>query len=165
MTFLTPVLLMCLKNLWNMVNASMGQMYSMMALPPYIYVTFTNSVMTRPIHEGADSDFAARVMGRCVGALVVNKLAANHSCPDSISDVEKECISTILGIRGDDLMLLLRHKGAIKLTNMIFFALANIDDSAPARVPSDVLDVARQTFGIISRVPPPSGIEYRVAAR
>ena len=141
-----------MKKLWNVVRVSNGQGNSA-PLPPYIFGAFTHSVMSRRIHKGAD--FATGVMGRCVGAFVVNKLAADlYSRTDSIRDIELECISTILGTRKDDVILLLRHQGAIELTNMVYFVLANIDEFPPANVPSDVLDVVQQTLGVLSRALP-----------
>ena len=137
---------MCLKNLWNVVN----EQGNSAPLPSYIYGAFSHSVMTRPIHKGAD--LATGVMGRCAGALVVNKLAADlNSRTESIKDVELGCISTILGTKRDDVTLLLSHRGAIELSNMVFFALAY---SASATVPSDVLDAVQQTFSILSQALP-----------
>ncbi|SRR6266702_3043563 len=143
---------MCLKSLWNVLRAS-NEPGNLVPLPSYIYGAFTNSVMTRRIRE--QSDLAVRVIGRCVGALIVNKLAADiNSRNVPVSNDELACLSVILGFKSDDVMLLLSHPGAIEFMNVVSLAWVNIDSSASASVPSDVPDVFQQTFGILSQALP-----------
>ncbi|KAH9071447.1 hypothetical protein EDB83DRAFT_2364006 [Lactarius deliciosus] len=140
-----------MKNLWDFTREYNERGNS--PLPSYISVAFTNPEMTHRIRN--QRDLAVRVVGRCVGALVVNKLAAyikSRNVP--VSNVELACLSAILSTERDDVLLLLRHPGAIELTNIVLFALANIDTSASTSVPSDALDVILQTFGILSRALP-----------
>jgi hypothetical protein len=74
--------------------------------------------MTRRIRTG-QHDLVVHVIGRCVGALVVNKLAADiNSRNNPVRDDELACLSAILGTKSDDVMLLLSHPGAIEFTNM-----------------------------------------------
>jgi hypothetical protein len=142
---------MCLNSLWNFVKAS-NERENSAPLPSYVYVAFTNSVMAQGIRE--HHDLTVRVLGRCVGALVASKLAADiNSGYVSVGDDELACISAILGTTSDDVVLLLRHPGAIELTNIVFLTSTN-NDSASARVPSEVLDVVRWTFNILSQALP-----------
>ncbi len=147
------VLHVCLEGLWNVVRA-FNERGNSVPLPSYVYVAFTNSVMTRRIRE--QSDPAVRVIGRCVEALVVNKLAADiNSRNVPVSNDELACLSGILGTKSDDLMLLLSHPGAIEFTNMIFFAFDDFYSFTLATVPSYVLDVVQQTSSTLSRSLPP----------
>ena len=107
--------------------------------------------MIRRIREQRDP--SACSIGQCVGALVVNKLVADlNSRADSISDVELECISAILGTMNDEVVFLLRHQGAMELTN--FLTLVNIFDFDSARMPSDVLLTIQQTLDVLYRALP-----------
>ncbi|KAH9014086.1 hypothetical protein EDB85DRAFT_2123780, partial [Lactarius pseudohatsudake] len=149
------VLRMCLNGLWNIVRVS-NERGNSVPLPSYIYCAFNKSMMARRIHQAADSDLTTGVIRRCVGALVVNKLAAdNNLCADPTGNsIKLECLSAILDITSDDATLLHRHPGAIEFTNIISLAWVNINSSTSARVPSDVLDVVQQTFGILYQVLP-----------
>ena len=139
-------------NLWHITRES-NKLGSAEPLPPYICLAFTNPEMTRRIH--GESGLDVHVIGRCVEALVVNKLVVDISaCNGVASNVERACLSAILGTKSDDVLLLLRHQGAIELTNIVFLAWANIDSSDSASVPLDVLDVVHQTFTILSQVLP-----------
>ena len=144
----------CLKGLWYFGRA-FNQLGNSMPLPS---VALTDPDpdpdMTRRISD--QGDLAVHVIGRCVGALFVNKLAADiNSRTEPIRNVELKCLSAILGIKCDDVMHLLRHPGAIEFMNIVFFAWANIDSIPSARVPSDVLDVFQQTSGALSQALPP----------
>jgi hypothetical protein len=126
---------MWMKNLWHFTRGY-NERGNSVPLPSYVCIAFTNPEMTRRIRE--ERDLAVRVIGRCVEALVVNKLAADiNSRSVPVSNDELACLSAILGTKSDDVMLLLNHPGAIEFTNMIFLAL---DDSTPTHetVPSYV---------------------------
>jgi hypothetical protein len=143
------VLRISLNSLWNFIKVS-NEGGNSAPLPSY--VAFTNSVMTQGIRE--HDDLTVRVIGRCVGALVASKLAANVDVDIvSVRDDELACISAILGVRSDDVIPLLHHPGAIEFTNIIFLACTN-DDSASVRLHSKVLGVVQQTFSILSQVLP-----------
>lgn len=118
-------------------------------LPSYVSVAFTNPEMSRRICK--QRDLAIREMGRCVGALVVNKLAADvNSLKVLAHDDEIACISSITGTNSDAVKLLLTHTGAVELTNLVFLALDDSDDSSPGTVPTYLLDVVQQTFSALS---------------
>ena len=148
---------MCLRGLWYFQRASNqlgNQLGNSGTLPPSICATFSKypqmSHCTR-MHR----DIATRELGRCVDALVVNKLAANlNSRTDPIGDVELRCLSAILDCSTNDVVLLLAHRGAIEFTNMAFLALPKINSERFASVPPDVLDVVQQTFGILYQALP-----------
>ncbi|KAI9447556.1 hypothetical protein H4582DRAFT_1894632 [Lactarius indigo] len=141
-----------MKNLWHFTRGY-NEPGNPMPLPTCVSIAFTNPEMICRIRK--QRDLAVRVIGRCVEALVVNKLAADIKSRDApVSNAELACLSAILGTKSDDLLHLLRHPGAIELTNIIFLAWANIDTSASTNVPSDVLDVIQQTFGFLSQALP-----------
>ena len=141
----TSCLQVCLKGLWYF-ERTFNQLGNSSR------VTLTDPEMIDRIHE--QHDLTVRVIGRCVGALVVNKLAADiksRSIP--VSNNELACLSAILDTKSHDVMRLLSYPGAIEFTNMVFLALDNFD-SASARVPSDVPEVVQETFGILSKALP-----------
>ena len=146
----TNSLRVCLKYLWYFDRTS-NHPGDSVAILSYICVAFSSPDMISRIREQRDP--SACSIGQCVGALVVNKLIADlNSRADSISDVELEYISAILDTTNDEVVLLLRHKGVIELTN--FLTLANIVDFASARVPSDVLITIQQTLDVLYRALP-----------
>jgi len=105
------------------------------------------------------------VIGRCVEALVVNKLAANiNSRNVPVSNDELACLSAILGTKSDDVMLLLRHSGAIEFTNMVFLSLNNFYSFTREVVsPPYLLDVVQHTSSALSQaLPPELNVEMRL---
>ena len=144
-------------HLWmkNLLNFTKGynQSGDSVPLPSFLCIAFTNPEMTRRIRE--ERDLAVRVMGRCVGALVVSKLVADinsRHVPVSTSDLA--CLSAILGIKSVDVERLLHNPGAIEFMNMIFLALDNFYSFTLETVPSDISDVVQATFSILSQVLP-----------
>ncbi|KAH9002381.1 hypothetical protein EDB86DRAFT_3074161 [Lactarius hatsudake] len=151
----TSCLRMCLKGLWHFVHA-FNQLGNSAPLPPRICNAFSEPATTHLVRE--ESDLAARVIGRCAGALIVNKLAADlqvHSGTISVDSAEVAYLSAILGTESDGVIHLLGHLGAIEFTNIVFLALDNAGSFHPDNVPSDVLDVTEQTFSILSQALPP----------
>jgi hypothetical protein len=123
-------------------------------LPPDVCITFANPEMTRRIRE--ERDLAVRVIGRCVEALVVNKLATDiKSRRNEASNDELACISAILGTKSDIVEVLLNHPGAIEVTNMIFLALDDFYSFTLETMPLYVLEVVQETFSSLSRALPP----------
>ena len=145
----TSCLRVCLKGLWYF-GRTFHQLGNSMSLPSDGRVAFTNPETIRRVRE--QHDLPVRVIGRCVEALVVGKLAADiNSRNFPVGTNELACLSAILDTKSHDVMLLLNHPGAIEFTNIVFLALDIFYSSAPARLPSDVPDVVQQTFGILSR--------------
>jgi hypothetical protein len=137
-----------MENLWYSTR-EYNERGNSLPLPSYVRIAFTNPEMTRRIRE--ECDFAVRVTGRCVEALVVSKLTTNinsGNVPVSDDDSELACLSAILGSKTRDVMLLLEHPGAVEFTNMIFLALDNF--FTLETVPLDVLNVVQGTFRILS---------------
>jgi len=138
----------CLKGLWHFGQA-FNQLGNSVPLPSYVRIAFTNPEMTRRIRE--QRDLTVHVIGRCVEALVVNKLASDIKSRDvPVSDDELECLSAILDSKSHDVMVLLNHPGAIEFTNMVFLAL---DDfySTDGTMPSFALDVVQRTSSSLSQ--------------
>ena len=147
----TGCLQMCLKGLWYF-GRTFNQLGNSTLLPSFNSFALTNPEIIHRIHE--QHDLTVRLIGRCIQALAVNKLAANiKSRSITISNDELACLSAILGIKSHDTMLLLSHPGAIEFTNMIFLALDHFD-CASTRISSDVPDVLQETLGILSRALP-----------
>ncbi|KAI9428819.1 hypothetical protein H4582DRAFT_453563 [Lactarius indigo] len=140
----------CLKNLWSFTRTYNGPTGSSLPLPPYVCIAFANPEMARRIRP--EGDLAAREIGRCVGALVVNKLATDiTSRTGPVSAEELACVSAILGAGSHDVELLLSQPDAVPIANMISLTFGEIDNLVTDTVPSDVLDVVRQTLAIFSQ--------------
>ena len=142
-----------MKNLWSFIRGY-NERANAAPLPSYVFITFTNPEMTRRIRE--EGDLAVRVIGRCVEAFVVNKLATDiKSRRTLVSNDELACLSAILGTKSDDVKRLLKRPGAIDFTNMIFLALDDFYSMTLETVPSYVLTVVQETFIFLSRALPP----------
>jgi len=141
----------CVNCLWYF-----GRAYNQPGMSQPLPSYFLNSLIpeiTR--HIQAEDDTALRVVGRCVTALTVNKLAADiNSRNVPVSDTELELLSTILGTRSYDVRLLLSHPGAIEFTNLAFFALGDFSSLVTDKVPLDTCHVLHQTLGILSQALP-----------
>ena len=159
----TCCLRMCLKGLWYFGRA-FNKLGNSAPLLSYIGIVFSNPEMAGRIRE--QRDLSVRVIGNCVRALVVNKLAADFCSPIilvSNSDAKLTCLSAILEIKSQDVTLLLSHPGAIEFTNMVFLLFDDVYYTPLQGPTSNVLDVVRQTFGIISRaLPAQSNTEMRL---
>jgi hypothetical protein len=145
------VLRLWMKKLWSFTK-EYDECGNSVLIPPYISMAFINPEMTRRIRE--ERDLAVRVIGRCIEALVVSKLAADIKSR-KVPAQALACLSAILGTNGDDVKRLLVHPGAIEFTNMVFLAL---DDfySTLETVPSYVLnEIAQETFRFLSLSLPP----------
>src|ERR1700744_1545644 len=137
------VLRLWMKNLWHFAR-EYNERGDSVPLPSYICIAFTNPELTRRIRK--QHDLAVRVIGRCVEALVINKLAADLNSRNlPVNHEELACLSAILGTKSDDVMLLLSRPGAIEFTNMVFLALDDFYSLTLGTVPSYVLDVIQQT--------------------
>ncbi|KAI9436546.1 hypothetical protein BJY52DRAFT_1179346 [Lactarius psammicola] len=146
------VLRMCLKSLWNVVRASNERSHSI-PLPSYVYGAFTNSRMAGRIYHNADP--TTGVIGRCVRALLVNKLVSDlKSHIVQVDDGELAFLSTILDTHGDNVKLWLKHPGAIELAVIVSLVLDIFGSFDTNVVPSDVLDVVQQTLDLISQALP-----------
>ncbi|KAH9071588.1 hypothetical protein EDB83DRAFT_2364817 [Lactarius deliciosus] len=86
-----------------------------------------------------ERDPTVRVIGRCVGALVVNKLAADINSRDiPVADDELACLSTILDTETNDVRLCLGRPGTIELVNLDFPRVGLLDlTNALVDVPDD----------------------------
>ena len=136
-----------MKNLWSFVR-DCNERGDLVPLPSHVCIAFTNPEMTRRMHE--ECDLAVRVIGRCVGALVVSKLVADiKSRRTMVSRDELACLSAVLGTKSDDVKLLLDDPGAIELTNMAFLALDDFYSLTLENAPLYVLNVIQETFSLL----------------
>ena len=140
---------MLMKNLWHFTRYCN---YPWRSMPLYVCIAFANPEMTRRIRE--ERDLVVRVIGRCVEALVVNKVAANSNTNVPNSDDEVACLSGILGTKRDDVERLLQDQGTVQFTNIMFLALDDFYSFTLEPVPSYVLDVVQRTFGALSQALP-----------
>jgi hypothetical protein len=136
----------CLKSLWYCGRAY-NEQKELEPLPSYVRVVFTSPHMTRRIQT--EEDLAARIIGRCFGALVAKKLAADIKLRIvQVNDGMLVCLSAILGIDSREVMSSLGKPGAIELASIVsLIADLLIGDT----MPSDVLDVFKQTLHILSQ--------------
>ena len=122
-------------------------------LPSYIYIAFANPEMTRRIRK--HSSLTVRVIGRCVNALVVNKLAADiNSHNVLVSEDELTSLATILGSESHDVRLCLNQPGIIELVNLASLTLGDVSSLLADQMPPDTRSVFQQTLGIISQALP-----------
>lgn len=108
--------------------------------------------MTRRIFRNADLT-TTQVLGRCVGALVVTKLARdlNSKLPTApASDWSKEyaCLATILGAESRDVRHCLSQPGTVELVNSVSIAFSG--SLCATRVPPDASLILEQTLDILS---------------
>src|SRR6266404_5584848 len=149
----TCYLRLSLKGLWHFGRV-FNQIEHSARLPSFISAASSSPEMTSHIRE--HPDLAVRVVGHCVRALVVNKLANDIDSRDlSVSAQELTSLSAILDTQIDDVTRLLSHPGAIEFTNMIFLASRNVALLRSNTVSPDVSDLVRQPFIVVARSLPP----------
>ena len=138
----------CLKCLWYCGRAY-NEPVNSEPLPSYVRVAFASPEMTHRILT--EEDLAARVTGRCFEALVAKKLSADINLRRiRINDEILLYLSTILGTNSREVMFLLGQPGAIELASIVSLMLV-ADSLVGDTMPSDVLDVFKQTLRILSQ--------------
>jgi hypothetical protein len=147
------VLRVWMVNLWYFAREC-NRPGNLVPLPSYVRIAFTNPEMTRRLRE--ERDLAVRVIGRCIQALVVNKLTTDiKSCDDRvISDERLECLSAILGTESHEASLCLGQPDTIKLVNLASLALGDVSSLRVDQLPPDARSVLRQTFTALSQTLP-----------
>jgi hypothetical protein len=123
-------------------------------LPSYIFIPFTHPRVTRCILE--KGDIAALVTRRCVGALIVNKLAADiKSGLVPVNDAELAYLSAILHSESRDVRLCLTQPGIVELVNVASLVLGHVHSLKASDVPLDLREMFQQTLEILSQAVPP----------
>jgi len=141
-----------MENLWDFTR-EYNERGSSVPLPSYVSVAFTNPEMTRRIRE--QRDLAVRVRGRCVEALIINKLAADFNSRNvPVSNVDLACLSALLGTESHDMRLCLGQPGTIELVNLASLAFGDVDSLRARRMPPDTHSVLQQTLTILSKALP-----------
>ena len=144
---------MFLKKLWRYTRSYIERRKPI-PLPPYIYIAFTHAGVTRRLYGG--DDITAQVTGRCIGALVVNKLVTDiKSGAILVSDAEIVCLSAILHSESRDVRLCLTQPEILVLVNIAFLGLGPVNSFKANDAPLDLRDVLQQTLGILSQADPP----------
>ncbi|KAN0133856.1 hypothetical protein V8E53_008351 [Lactarius tabidus] len=140
--------LMWMKNLWQFIRESNGHGNSV-PLPSSFCIAFTNPEMARRIHQR--SVLVTRVIGRCVGALIVNKLAGDLKSRVSLaSDRELAYLSALLGTESREVMLCLSQPGTVEVVNMASLALGDVGSRAD-QLPPGTRDIFQETLEILSQ--------------
>jgi len=138
----------CLKSLWYCGRAY-NQPKNEEPLPSYVRIVFASADMTHRIQT--EEDPAARVIGRCFGALVAKKLSDDINLNRvQIGDAILSCLSAILDTESFEVMTMLGQAGSIELASIVSLTMANVDSLVSHTMPSDVLEVFSQTLGILS---------------
>ncbi|KAI9467375.1 hypothetical protein BJY52DRAFT_66137 [Lactarius psammicola] len=138
----------CLRSLW-FCGRAYNQPENSEPLPSYARIVFASPEMTYRIQT--EQDPAARVIGRCFGALVAKKLSADIKLRRiRINDEILLCLSTILGTDSREVISLLGQPGAIELASIVSLMLV-ADPLVGDATSTDVLDLFKQTLHILSQ--------------
>ena len=141
-----------MKDLWDFTREC-NELGNSVSFPTYVCTAFTNPGIISRIRW--KRDLLVFGIGRCVGALVVNKLAADiNSRNVPASDDELACLSAILGTQSDDLRLCLRQSGTIELVNLASLALGDVSSLQADQMPPDTYSVFQHTLAILSEALP-----------
>ncbi|KAI9447508.1 hypothetical protein H4582DRAFT_1894301 [Lactarius indigo] len=118
----------CLKYLWHCARAY-NRLGAEMPLPSFVRITLANPGITW--RTGAARDVGARVIGRCFGALIINKLVDDFKPRTSLSsgvyDAELACISSILDTRPGEILRWPQPSAVIKLLNVVSLMSGEIE--------------------------------------
>jgi hypothetical protein len=126
---------------------------SMVPLPSSVYVAFANPEMTRRIRK--QQDLAARTIGHCIGALVVNKLTGDiNSRNVPASGEELACISAILGTQSHDVRFCLSRPGTIELLNLTSLASGDVSSFHTYQMLPNMHSLFQETLDTVSQALP-----------
>ncbi len=141
--------IMCLKSLWY-YEIACHHLRALGSLPEldFFPIHFTPEIARR-IH--AEEDPVARVIGRCFGSLVVNKLAAEAK---PLGDCELASLSAILGTENRKANDWLFRPGVAQLVNMVSLTFGEVSSFVTNTVPSDVLHIVGHTIGTLAQALP-----------
>jgi hypothetical protein len=145
----------CVKCLWYFGNAYNTDEYKSLSFS--LLVTLASPEIIRCVQ--AEQDSSIRVLGRCFGALVANRLTSGDvRSPIRPSVVPSAttlaCLSAILAIEEHDVELLLRKPGSVAIANMISLTFGEVGTALASAAPSKVRDMVQQTLATLSRALP-----------
>src|ERR1700761_8200731 len=128
----------CLKNLWYRLRAYHRPENSAL-FPSYILIAFSSPVLIH--HIRMEQDFAVRVIGHCLEALVIKELISGikPSTNPSVQIHEDNLawLSAILCTETDAVKFCLECPGAVELATMVSIALGDVGPLAINVLPSD----------------------------
>ena len=159
----------CMKCLWCWVKAYNQNNQNSVSLP--FYFPLPNPDMTRRLQ--AEQDPTAGTIGRCFGALVAKKLAADvnsrHSSGVRVRAAKLASLSAILGSTSMEVETFLSKPGAICLANIVSLTSSEMNTLVTERVPLEVLDIFRTTVDILLAenflTSPDTGLPQNLVAR
>src|SRR6266702_917335 len=132
-----------LKCLWYWVRT-----YNQNSVSLPSYFPLPSSDITRRLQ--AERDPTAHTIGRCFGALVAKKLAADvnshHSSDVRVRVAKLASLSAILGSTSMEVETFLSQPGAIGLANIVSLTSSTL---VTEKLPSEVLDLFRTTVDIL----------------
>ncbi|KAI9458011.1 hypothetical protein BJY52DRAFT_1187092 [Lactarius psammicola] len=138
----------CLKCLWYWVEA---YDHCSAALPSYF--PLPDPDMTGRLQ--IERDPTARMIGRCLGALVAKKLAADvtsrHSSDVRVREAKLASLSAILESTGTEVEKFLSQPGAIGLANMVALTSSEMNTLVTEIVPSELLYIFQKTVYILAK--------------
>ena len=139
----------CLKCLWCWVKAYNQNNQNTVPLPSYF--PLPNPDITRRLQ--AEEDPTAGMIGRCFGALVAKRLAADvnsrHSSDIRIRDAKLASLSAILGSTSTEVDTFLSQPGTIGLANIVSLTSSEMNTLVTESVPPEVLYIFQTTVDIL----------------
>jgi len=135
-----------LKCLWCWVKA-----YNQNSASLPSYFPLPNPDITRRLQ--AEEDPTAGMIGRCFGALVAKKLAADvssdHSSDVRVRDAKLASLSAILGSTSTEVDTFLSQPGTIGLANIVSLTSSEMNTLVTESVPPEVLYIFQTTVDIL----------------
>jgi hypothetical protein len=118
-------------------------------LPSFVRTTFASPEFSRRIN--AEGDITTRVTGRCVRALIVNKLVGDFQLCISFTsgayDTELACISSLLDTEPGEFSRCPRPSAVIKLQNVVYLLSGEVVDLFTSGAPpADLIQIVQQTL-------------------
>ena len=148
----------CLKSLWYC-----GRGYNQPSYPAPLssYVREVFAVPEMILQIRAEEDVSIRVIGRCLGSLLANKLVQDvtdypqrYSRTGTglfVTQAELVSLSTLLENASVDVIKWLGQKGAIGLANVVTLASSEAELLFADKIPSEALDILQKTLEILVR--------------
>ncbi|KAN0137378.1 hypothetical protein V8E53_004823 [Lactarius tabidus] len=140
----------CLENLWHCARAY-NQLGISVPLPSFVYITLASPRLNLNAHIHYGEDITTSVTGRCVQALIINKLVDDFQSRTSFRDgaynAELACISSLLGTEPGEYSRWPRPSVVIKLQNVTFLVSGKIEALfTSGTAPADVTQIVQQTL-------------------
>jgi hypothetical protein len=145
---------MWMKNLWDLTR-EYNEHGNLVPLPSYVCITFTNPEIICRMTRIRNRFPRGRMIGRCIVALVVNKLVTDINSPNVlVNNDELACLSAILGTESHDVRLSLGQPGTIQLVNLVSLAWGDVRSLRADRTLPHKESALQETLAILSQALP-----------